>query len=153
TFNEVGKGYGPAWIFDSSTAVVAEAKTKEKPKPGLLRTTDGGKTFQSCADFTATALPKPRGEAVYWLTDGALVRTTAAGKTWEKISEVKDGRYGPIFGKEAKQLFILTGAGVAESTDGGATWSKPVAPPADFKALSPLTWIEYDPVNDVLYLM
>jgi photosystem II stability/assembly factor-like uncharacterized protein len=90
---------------------------------------------------------------VYWLTEGGLVRTTDTGKTWEKVSEVKDGRYGPIFGKDAKHFFLLTGAGVAESTDGGATWSKPLAPPADFKGISALTWIEYDPVHDLLYLM
>jgi hypothetical protein len=153
TFTEVGKGYGPAWIFDSNTAVVAEAKTKDKPKPGLLRTVDGGKTFKPCADFSATALPKPRGDALYWLTDSALIRTTDAGQTWEKVSDVKDGRYGPIFGKDAKHLFVLTNAGVIESTDGGATLSKPIAPPADLKGVSALTWLEYDPVNDLLYLM
>jgi photosystem II stability/assembly factor-like uncharacterized protein len=153
SFAEVGKGYGPAWVFDPKIAVVAEAKTKDRPNPGLLRTTDGGQTFQKCADYSATALPKPWGEVVYWLTEGGLIRTADTGKTWAKVSEVKDGRYGPIFGKEAKQLFILTGAGVAESTDGGATWSKPIPPPADFKGITALTWIEYDPVNDLLYLM
>jgi photosystem II stability/assembly factor-like uncharacterized protein len=121
--------------------------------PGLLRTTDGGQTFQKCADYSATALPKQRGDVVYWLTEGTLVRTADTGKTWEKVGEVKDGRYGPIFGKDVKHLFILTGAGVAESTDGGATWSKPLAPPADIKGISVLSWIEYDPLHDVLYLM
>jgi photosystem II stability/assembly factor-like uncharacterized protein len=153
TFTEVGKGYGPAWIFDPSTAVVAEAKTKDRAKPGLLRTTDSGKTFQNCGDFGATALPRQRGEAVYWLTDSGLIRTTDTGKTWEKVGEVKDGRYGPIFGKDAKQLFILTGAGVVESADGGLTFGKPIAPPSDFKGVSALTWVEFDPINDVLYLM
>ena len=153
TFDEIGKGYGPAWIFDKNTAVVAEAKSKDKPKPGLLRTTDGGKTFQPCADHAATALPKQRDDAVYWLADGALIRTADAGKTWDKVGDVKDGRYGPIFGKDAKQMFVLTGAGVVESTDGGATWSKPVAPPKEFKDVSALSWIDYDPANDVLYMM
>ena len=153
TFDEVGKGYGPAYIFDKDTAVVAEAKTKDKPKPGLLRTTDGAKTFQPCGDYAATALPKWRDGALYWLTDSGLIRTTDQGKTWEKISDVKDARYGPIFGKDAKQMFVLTGAGVVESSDGGATWSKPVAPPADLKGVSALTWIDYDPVNDILYIM
>jgi photosystem II stability/assembly factor-like uncharacterized protein len=153
TFAEAGKGYGPAWIFDANTAVVAEAKTKDRPRPGLLRTTDGGKTFQRCGDYSTTALPKQWGEAVYWLTDGALIRTTDTGQTWAKVSELKDGRYGPIFGKDVQQLFVLTGAGVIESTDGGVTWSKPVATPADFKGVSALTWVEYDPVNNVLYLM
>ncbi len=153
TFEEVGKGYGPAYIFDKDTAVVAEAKSKEKPKPGMLRTTDGAKTFQPCGDYAATALPKWRDGALYWLTDGGLIRTTDAGKTWEKVGEVKDARYGPIFGKDAKQMFVLTGAGVVESSDGGATWTKPIAPPTDLKGVSALTWIDYDPVGDVLYLM
>ncbi len=152
TFTEVGKGFGPAWVFDSKTAVVAEAKTKDQSKPGLVRTTDGGKTFQPCGDYSATALPKWHENALYWLVNGALIRTTDAGKTWSKISEVKEGHYGPIFGKDAKQMFVLTGAGVIESTDDGATWSKPVAPPAALKGVSALTWIDYDPINEVLYI-
>lgn len=153
TFDEIGKGYGPAWVFDHMTAVVAEAKTKDKPKPGLVRTTDGGKTFSPCGETSATALPKWHGDSLYWLVDGALIRTTDAGKTWDKVSALKDGRYGPVFGKDAKQMFVLTGAGVVESMDGGATWSKPIAAPADLKGVSSLTWIDYDPMNDVLYIM
>ena len=152
TFDEVGKGYGPGWVFDRTTAVVAEAKTKDKPKPGLLRTADGGKTFQPSGDYAAAALPKWRDDALYWLTDAGLIHTTDAGKTWEKVGDVKDGRYGPIFGKDAKQMFVLTAAGVAESTDGGATWSKPVAPPKGVE-VAQLTWLDYDPVNDLLYIM
>jgi hypothetical protein len=152
-FEEAGKGYGPAWVVDSSTAVVAEAKTKDKPKPGLLRTTDGGKTFKPCGDYSATALPKWRGNTLYWLVDGALIKTTDAGKSWDKVCDLKDGRYGPIFGKEAKQMFVLTGAGVIESTDGGATWSQPLALPKELKGVSPLTWMDYDPSHDVLYVM
>jgi photosystem II stability/assembly factor-like uncharacterized protein len=153
TFAELGKSYGPAWIFGADTAVVAEAKTKDRPRPGLLRTADGGKTFQKCGDFSVTALPKPWGKAVYWLTDGGLIRTMDTGQTWEKVSDVKDSRYGPVFGRDDKNLFLLTGAGVAESTDGGETWAQPVALPPDFKGVSPLTWLDYDPIHDVLYLM
>jgi photosystem II stability/assembly factor-like uncharacterized protein len=153
SFEEAGKGYGPAWVFDGTTAVGAEAKTKDKPKPGLVRTTDGGKTFKACGDYSATALPKWRGDTLYWLVDGALIKTTDAGKSWDKVGDVKDGRYGPIFGKDAKQMFVLTGVGVIESTDGGATWSQPVAVPKDLKGVSALTWMEYDSVNDVLYVM
>ncbi len=152
-FEEVGKGYGPAWVFDGKTAVVAETKTKEKPKPGLLRTTDGGKTFKPCGDYSTTALPKWRGDTLYWLVEGALVKTTDAGKSWDKVGDLKDGRYGPIFGKDAKQMFVLTGAGIVESTDGGATWSQPLAVPKELKGVSSLTWMDYDPVNDVLYVM
>ncbi len=153
TFADVGKGYGPAWIFDGQTAVVAEAKTRERPRPGLLRTTDGARTFAPCGDYSTRALPRWHDGALYWLVEGALIRSTDKGKTWTKLSDLKDGRYGPIFGKDARQLFVLTGAGIVESTDGGATWSKPIPIPREMKGVSPLTWIEYDPRHDVLYAM
>jgi photosystem II stability/assembly factor-like uncharacterized protein len=153
SFDELGKGYGPAWVFDGQTAVVAEAKTNDKPKPNLMRTTDGGKTFTPCGEYAAQALPKWRDGVLYWVVDGALLSTSDKGEKWKKISDVKDGRYGPIFGKDAKQMFVLTNAGVVESGDGGETWSKPIALPAELKGVSPLTWMDYDPVHDVLYVM
>jgi photosystem II stability/assembly factor-like uncharacterized protein len=159
TFTEVGKGYGSGWVFDGQTAVVAEAKNKDRPKPNLVRTTDGGKTWQPCGEYSpvgresAQALPKWHDGSLYWLVEGALIASADKGATWKKVGDVKDGRYGPVFGKDAKHLFVLTGAGVVESTDGGATWAKPVAVPRDLKGVGGLTWLEYDPKNDVLYLM
>ena len=47
--------------------------------------------------------------------DAALYRSTDKGEKWEKLGDVKDARYGPIFGKDAKQLFVLTKDGVVES--------------------------------------
>lgn len=152
SFEEVGKGYGPAWIFDNKTAVVAQSRTKDRPKPAFLRTTDGGKTFQPCGDYYARALPRWHKGMVYWLVEGALLTTEDKGATWKKVSDLKDGRFGPIFGKDG-QLFVLTGAGIVESSDSGASWSKPIAPPDGFKGVSALTWMDYDPVHDVLYLM
>jgi hypothetical protein len=153
TFSDVGKGYGPAWIFDGNTAVVAEAKSKEKPRPGLLRTTDGARTFKPCGDYSTKALPKWHNGTLYWLVDGALIASADKGETWKKQGDIKDGRCGPVFGKDAKHMFVLTGAGIVESTDGGVSWSKPVAIPKEMKGVSALTWIEYDPKNDVLYTM
>jgi photosystem II stability/assembly factor-like uncharacterized protein len=153
TFAEVGKGYGPAWVFDGQTAVVAEAKSKDRPKPRLQRTGDGGKTWDPVGDHTATALPKWRDGTLYWLVDGALLSTADQGKTWTRVSDVKDGQYGPVFGKDPKHLFVLTKSGVVESTDGGTSWAKPVALPKELKGWSPLTWLDYDPTGDVLYVM
>jgi photosystem II stability/assembly factor-like uncharacterized protein len=153
SFQEVGKGYGPAWIFDNKTAVVAEAKSKTKPMAGLLRTTDGGQTFQPCATFSTRALPRWHQNALYWLVDGALIVSSDKGATWKKIGDVKDGRYGPIFGKDARHLFVLANAGILESSDGGTTWSKPIELPKELKGVSPLTWMEYDPTHDTLYVM
>ncbi|MDB5310348.1 MAG: BNR/Asp-box repeat protein [Gemmataceae bacterium] len=153
TFAEHGKGYGPAWAFDADTAVVAALKTRDRPKGGLLRTTDGGKTFSPAGDYAPVSLPRWHAGALYWLADGVLIKTADKGGTWEKLSAVKDGRFGPVSGKDGKHLFVLTGAGVVESTDGGATWSAPIAVPKELKGVSALTWLEYDPVGDVVYVM
>lgn len=159
SFTEVGKGHGPGWVFDAQTAVVAEAKTKDRPKPNLLRTTDGGKTFKPCGEHSpvgtqsAQALPRWRDGWLYWLTEGGLIVTSDKGETWKKLGDIKDAQYGPIFGKDAKQMFVLTRVGIVESTDGGATWTKPLAPPKEMKGIGGLSWIEYDPKSDVLYLM
>jgi len=85
--------------------------------------------------------------------EGALITTRDKGESWKKAGDLKDGRYGPVFGKDAKQLFVLTAAGVVESSDGGATWGKPVELPKEVKGNSPLTWLEYDPTHDTLYVM
>jgi hypothetical protein len=153
TFEEVGKDYGPAWVFDAQTAVVAEAKSKDRPKPGLQRTTDGGKTFKPCGDWSPTALPKWHDGALYWLVDGALIISKDKGETWKKVCDLKDGRCGPIFGKDAKHLLVLTGTEIVESTDGGATWPVKTALPKGLKGVSTLTWMDYDPSHDTVYVM
>ena len=159
SFAEVGKGFGPGWVFDSRTAAVASAGTKESPRPCLLRTTDGGKTFKGCGDYRpvgrdgAQALPRWRDGTLYWLTDGGLIATSDKGATWRKVGAVRDALYGPVFGRDARHLLVLTRAGVVESADGGATWSGPLPPPKALKGIGGLSWLEYDPRHDVLYLM
>jgi photosystem II stability/assembly factor-like uncharacterized protein len=153
SFQEVGKGYGPAWIFDKDTAVIAEAKAKTKPKPGILRTTDGGKTFERSADYYARALPRLHRGILYWVVEGAVISSGDQGKTWKKLSDLGDGRMGPVFGKTAQHQFVLTGSGIVESTDGGQTWAKPLPLPKEMKGASMLSWLEYDPVHDVVYVM
>jgi photosystem II stability/assembly factor-like uncharacterized protein len=155
SFDEIGKGYGPAWIFDGNTAVAAKLKTKDNPKGGIVRTADGGKTWTPAAEFTPNpiALPRWHDKSLYWLADGALFKTADSGATWEKVSAVKDPKFGPVFGKTAKQMFVLTGAGIVASADGGATWGAPLAAPKEMKGVAGLTWVAYDPTADVLYIM
>jgi photosystem II stability/assembly factor-like uncharacterized protein len=159
SFSEVGKGYGPGWIFDDQTAVVAQAKTKENQKPDLMRTTDGGETWKPAGQYSpvgsqsAQALPRWKDGALYWLVEGGLIRTTDQAASWQKVCDVKDARFGPVFGKDAKHLFVLTTAGIIESTDGGSKWSKPIALPKAMKGASGLAWMEYDPKGNILYVM
>ena len=62
-----------------------------------------------------TALPRWRDGKLYWLVEGAFLLTADRGETWTKLSDVKDGRVGPVFGKDAKQLFVLTAALMADT--------------------------------------
>jgi hypothetical protein len=159
SFVDIGKGYGPGWVFDTQTAVVATVKSKDRPRPSLLRTTDGARSFQSCGAYcpvgtnSAQALPRWRDGTLYWLVTDGLIATTDQGATWKKFAAPRDALYGPVFGKDARHLFILTRAGVVESADGGLDWSKPLPPPQALKGLGGLCWLEYDPASDTLYLM
>jgi photosystem II stability/assembly factor-like uncharacterized protein len=153
TFDEIGKGYGPAWIFDNQTAVVAEAKSKTNAKPGLLRTIDAGKTFQRCGDEYARALPRFQAGTLYWLATDGLISSADQGQSWKKLSAVKDGLCGPLFGKDAQHLFILVQSGIRESKDGGLTWQSAIALPAALKGANHLSWIEYDAPHDIVYVM
>jgi hypothetical protein len=58
-----------------------------------------------------------------------------------------------VIGKRRNHLFLLVGSGVLESTNGGANWSKPIAPPSGLGGARGLVWLAYDPKHDVLYLM
>jgi hypothetical protein len=159
TFREVGKGYATGWVFDGRTAVMAEAKTKERPRPNLVRTADGGVTWTPCGAYSpvgsasAQAQPKWHGGTLYWLVEGGLIASADRGATWKTLSTLKDARYGPVFGTDDKRVFVLTGAGVVESADGGRSWSKPVAPPEGLGGTGGLTWLAYDAKGDALYLM
>jgi hypothetical protein len=75
------------------------------------------------------------------------------GKYVQALKECKDAEHGRVSGKNARHEFKLTGAGIVESTDGGATWSAPIALPKELKGAEGRAWIEYDPKNDLLYVM
>jgi hypothetical protein len=75
------------------------------------------------------------------------------GKYVRALQDCKDAEHGRVCGKTARHVFELTKVGIVESPDGGTTWSKPIALPKSVKAAAGETWIEYDPKNDILYVM
>ena len=91
---------------------------------------------------------------VFLLVEGKGVYCSSAGansfkpvtETWKEVCDharkVSD----------SKHLFVLSDRGIKESTDGGATWLKPISLPKDV-VITPQTWVQYDATNDVLYLM
>ncbi len=153
SFTELGKGFSSAWVFDEKIAVATLAKTKTQPNPKMMRTTDSGDTWSPVADFFTDALPKWRNGKLYWVVENALITTTDKGATWTKISDMKDVKMGPIFGTKPGHLFVLTKSGIRESLDDGKTWTKNIPLPSALKGWSPLTWLDYDPINDILYVL
>jgi hypothetical protein len=75
------------------------------------------------------------------------------GKYVQALKECKDAEHGRVSGKNARHKFKLTRDGIVESTDGGATWSEPIALPKSVKGVEGQAWIDYDPKNDILYVM
>lgn len=59
---------------------------------------------------------------------GLPLTSIKTGVVWLKLAS---GRL-----QDAKQMFILTGAGIVESNDGGVTWSKPIALLKELKGLA-----------------
>ena len=105
-------------------------------------------------ETAATEAARPRFKPGSVSEEAAIsLRDEEEGPVRPTARKPRPGRFGPVFGKDAKHLLVLTGAGVVESTDGGASWSKAVAPPKDLKGVSALTWLEYDPTSETLYLM
>ncbi|NBY02256.1 MAG: hypothetical protein EBQ87_09805 [Planctomycetes bacterium] len=154
SFSELGKGYSSAWVFDNKTAVAVQAKTKEQSDPKMMRTTDSGKTWTPAANFTTPAFPQWKEGKLYWIVDGGVIITTAnKGQTWNKLCETKEGKFGPVFGKSSSHMLVLGKNGILESVDEGKTWNTAIQLPAELKGWSSLTWLDYDPINDIIYVM
>jgi hypothetical protein len=83
---------------------------------------------------------------VYCSPPGAT-RFKPVSETWKEVCAQAEEK-----SKGSKHLFAVSDGGIKESTDGGATWSAPIAPPKDF-VINSQTWVGYDATNDVLYLM
>ena len=82
---------------------------------------------------------------------GGVYCSPAGAENFKRVTETW-GQVSALKTTDLKHLFVLTESGIKESTDGGATWSKPIPPPKDF-VITPETWFEYDAKHDALYLM
>jgi len=88
---------------------------------------------------------KGDGKGVYCSAPGGTAFKRVA-ETWEEVCAHAAKSH------DSKHRFEVTGAGIKESLDGGATWSKPIPLPRDFVTTAD-TWVQHDATNDVLYLM
>src|SRR5262249_28614828 len=75
-----------------------------------------------------------------------LSERAGAGVDRKFVQALKEGKgvtHGRVSGKDARHVFEVTKAGIVESTDGGTTWSAPIALPGQLKDADGATWIEY----------
>ena len=80
------------------------ARRTGRRRASFLRLTE----VETCPGRPANTAGPSAGRALYWLLEGSLIATTDQGMTWKKLSDVKNAQYGPIFGRDAAHLFVLT---------------------------------------------
>lgn len=113
-------------ILDSKTVVVAGAThSPANPYEGLLlRSTDGGKTFerQGIIGVGYKEFFFRPGQPLYLLTMGGLSRSDDLGKSW-KTSLTIDGKTGRSLSFAGSTAVIAGRLGMCSySSDGGQTW-------------------------------
>jgi len=82
-----------------------------------------------------------------------LIASDDRGATWTQVADVKDGRYGPVFGADAKAHVRPHRGGRRRESRRRRHVVAALAAPKDLKGIGGLTWLAFDPKNDVLYLM
>jgi photosystem II stability/assembly factor-like uncharacterized protein len=166
TWQELGKGYRAVGVFDEKTFVA----TKEK-EDGILRSTDGGATWTKVSEHLPTGLAmrvfngvgywtsakrerNARGEVSKYTPLGLLV-SKDKGATWNVQGAPLAAGAGPYFGKDEKNILVVTKEGLTVTADGGQTWATAAPfPPGGFD-YSPDGWFTnfaWDPIHDIFYI-
>jgi hypothetical protein len=116
-------GWQPGVV--SPEVLLTGAGSYREDKEGILRSTDGGKTWMRVHDSRVVTLnPEVHGETLYWVTETGLIRGQDAGETWETLgNDLPKPFAGPFFGNAPEDLLIVTIGGFYFSRDAGETWS------------------------------
>lgn len=108
------------------------------PHLGLIRSTDQGKTWSTLSlagdvDFHALAVDRYNPEIIYGLSssDATVYRSDDGGNSWEKGAELMARDLAAPTGSSGA-VFATTDAGLARSSDGGATFQLVPDAPALF---------------------
>jgi photosystem II stability/assembly factor-like uncharacterized protein len=139
-------------IFDGQTVVAGSPD-------GVQRSIDGGRNWMKAADFhpIGRVAVGVKGQT-YWLANEGLIVTADKGATWRKIDAPQDAAWGPVFGKDERQLLVADKNDVFETTNAGESWmhiaSFPPLPVAQWNPKQPGQWrcIGFDPEARILYM-
>jgi hypothetical protein len=151
SWKQIGKQYFAVGVFGPQTLVCSKERQK-----GILRSTDGGQTWEPVSDAAPIGAMTLFQGAGYWLSDQGLLKTSDQGKAWERVGTLTDGVWGPYFGKDSSHFVVVNREGFQETADGGKTWRLIAAYPPSVKGeFNPRGWFlnfAWDPIGKVCYV-
>jgi photosystem II stability/assembly factor-like uncharacterized protein len=146
TFNHLaGVNFGPsgqktfmydAHFFNQTTGIVVGSGSATAPEYhfGIVRTTNGGTTFDTVASTPFTTgtfyqvffLNSTVGYAVGTGTP-KLYKTTNAGASWDGVTAAPTVTLYDVYAWSESNLIVSAATNVYKSTDGGTTWSAAIS--------------------------
>ncbi len=149
-WSTLGTGYWAVGLLDRHTLLASTAK-----EPGIVRSTDDGKTWTKVSDESVAAPVMVEFKHVgYWLGQNGLLTSKDKGATWTLVGPLPKGAtLGPMFGANEHHMVVGTPDGLFESKDAGKSWAlaAPLAP--EIKVLRGGLYGTYgwDPIHDIFY--
>lgn len=144
----------PTWvghgIFDTNTLVLGT-------RQGIELSVDTGKTWSKVSELVPSGhMMKVFKGTGYWVSRNGLLATRDKGRTWSIQGSPVDSAWGPCFGDTENHIVVLGPEGIAETTDGAATWTLVATVPASLrnsvaKLAIHLITFDWDPAANVFY--
>lgn len=153
SWKELGKDFGPVGLF--SDRILVASKGDERKWRGIVRSTDGGSTWQKVSDASPIGAMTVWDGVGYWLSDQGLLRSKDKGQTWERVGKLSGAVWGPYFGKDAGHFAVVSRKGFHETPDGGKSWRSIARYPPSLKGeFNTHGWMmnfAWDPLGKVCY--
>ncbi|MEF9886750.1 F510_1955 family glycosylhydrolase [Streptomyces sp. P9-A4] len=114
--------------LDIAVSPTAPGTVLATTESGVVRSTDGGRTFAPGAGRVLAYVSWGAPGALFGVgPDGVLFRGTAGGTVWTRVSTVPGGAPQALTVVDARRLLVATQDGVYESRDAGVRFERRVA--------------------------